>query len=90
MLRRSSKDVHAKYRCQFFSNLQVSVARCFGWGGSNPIGIFTPARGERAGVRGFTDPWRLRARLFAELARVHIEFREPDIRAFKSTTRRLS
>jgi hypothetical protein len=26
-------SVHAKYRCQFFSNLEVSVARCFGSGG---------------------------------------------------------
>jgi len=25
--------VHAKYRCQFFSNLEVSVAGCFGSGG---------------------------------------------------------
>ena len=25
--------VHAKYRCQCFSNLEVSVARCFGSGG---------------------------------------------------------
>jgi hypothetical protein len=25
------QHVHAKYRCQFFSNLELSVARCLGW-----------------------------------------------------------
>jgi len=49
VLSRSGKFVNAKYRCQFFSNLEVSVARCLGRaaGGRRAPGVAQRPTGAR-------------------------------------------
>jgi hypothetical protein len=44
--------VYAKYRCQFFSNLEVSVARCFVLGGGRARVPLVQRRQSRRWRRG--------------------------------------